>query len=243
MKIRIRYFLLSLAVVGLFGYVVGCFWPVGSLMYPLSESPVDKGQNLSNLIALFAAFFTLLAVIVALFKDEIVGCFKNVDVSGEALCSTVEETFDEIPRDGDPVVSKYFNQIIFKNTGNVNALDCELIIDRIQFKSRTEIYPHSIQLTQKILQLSGQDKTYIPKDGGTREADLVEITSSEDPNGNRNTQLLVAGTPVPSRDGTWMVELCLIMSNATRKHFQFEIVWDGNWHDNKNHMQISVKKI
>ena len=77
MKIRIRYFLLFLFIAVAIGYLFGCFWPFMSIGYSLSDTPVDKGQNFENFISVFSALFTLFAVIVALFKDEIVGNFKG----------------------------------------------------------------------------------------------------------------------------------------------------------------------
>lgn len=243
MKIRIRYFLLFLFISAAVGYFFGCLWPFKSIMYPLSDNPVDKGQNLENFISIFVALFTLFAVIVALFKDEIVGNFKSVDVDIDVLSDTVEEYLNESQGNSDPTVSKFFNQMVFKNKGNVNALDCELLLEKISFKSQTDLLPRPINITKSKVLIGGQDRTYIPKNGGHREADLIEIMATEDPDGNKKTQLLIADNPVPSKAGTWTVECCLNMSNASIKHCQFEIVWDGNWHEHKNNMQIQIKKI
>jgi hypothetical protein len=243
MKIRIRYFLLVLVIVFIIGYIVGWLWPIHSVMYQLSEEPVDKGVNLSNLIAIFAAFFTLMAVVVALFKDEIVGNFKSVDVTEDLLSSSVEEYLNENQGGGDPTVVKYYNQIFFKNRGNVNALDCELTVESIDFKSRTDLHYKPVSVAKRKVLLGGLERTYIPKDGGKRETDLLEIMVSEEPDGNKKTQLLIANNPVAAKAGTWIVEYCINMSNAAVRHCKFEISWDGVWHDHKNNMQIEIKKI
>lgn len=243
MKIRIRYFLLFLFIAVAIGYLFGCFWPFMSIGYSLSDTPVDKGQNFENFISVFSALFTLFAVIVALFKDEIVGNFKSADVHIDILSDTVEEYLNESQGDDDPTVAKFFNQIIIKNIGNVNALDCELLLEKISFKAPTDLLAHPITISKKKVLVGGQDRTYIPKNGGQREADLIEIMTSEDPDGNKKNQLLIANNPVPSKAGTWIVECCLNMSNASIKHCKFEINWDGNWHEHKNNMQIQTKII
>ena len=243
MRIRIRYFLLFLIASIVLGYLFGCFWPFMSIYYTLSENPVDKGQNLGNFISVFGVLFTLSAVIVALFKDEIVGNFKKVDVTADVLCDTVEEFYNEVQGDSDPIVVKFYNQIVFKNSGNVNALDCELLVEKISYKGPTDLRLQPINILRKKIILGGQERTYIPKNGGHREADLIEIMTSEDPNGVKKTQLLIANNPTSAKAGTWIVECCLNMSNATIHNYQFEIVWDGKWHDNKNNMQIQIKKI
>lgn len=243
MKIRIRYFLLLLLICAIIGYIIGCLWPVISVMYPLSDAPVDKGVNLGNLIALFGAFFTLLAVIVALFKDEIVSNFKSVDVNEELLSDSVEEYLNEDQGGGDPTVAKFYNQVIFKNNGNVNALDCELTVESISFKGVNDLHSMPVSVAKRKVLLGGQERTYIPKDGGKRETDLFEIMSSEDPDGNKKTQVLVANNSVSAKAGTWIVEYCITMSNASVKHSKFEISWNGEWHDHKNNMQIAIKKI
>lgn len=242
MKIRIRYFLLILLGTVVVGYIIGSLWPLGSIMYPLSEDPVDRGQNLENIISIFAAFFTLMAVIVALFKDEIVGNFKNVDITIEPLCYSVEEYLNETQGEGDPTVAKFYNQIVFKNNGNVNALDCELLVEKVSFRKKSDVHSHPVNISKKKVLLGGLDRTYIPKNGGHREANLVEIMTSEDPDGNKKNQLLIADNPVASKAGIWTVEYCLNMSNGSIKHCQFEIEWDGVWHDHKNNMQIQIKK-
>lgn len=242
MRIRIRYFLLFLSLAFLLGYFVGCLWPIVSYIYSLSNDPVDKGQHLSNLIAIFLAFFTLLAVIVALFKDEIIGNFKSVDLAIDLLCDTVEEYYNEAQGDKDPSVAKFYNQVIFKNNGNINALDCELHVEKILFKGNTDLHYNPVSIKKNKVLISGQDRTYIPKDGGHREATLLEIMTSEDPNGIRKTQLNIADNTVQAKAGKWIVEYCLNMSNASIKHCKFEIEWDGNWHENKSMMQVQIKK-
>ncbi len=243
MRIRIRYFLLFIFLSAVLGYVIGCLWPIASVMYSLSDDPVDRGVNLGNLIAVFSSFFTLLAVIVALFKDEIVGNFKSVEVCEELLSETVEEYLRDGQGDGDPSVAKFYNQVYFKNNGNVNALDCELLVESITFKSPTDLHSKPISVAKKKVKLGGQERTYIPKNGGRREADLIEIMSSEDPEGDRKMQLSIASNSVPAKAGTWTVEFCVNMTNAPIKHCKFEISWDGIWHDHKNNMQITTKKI
>ena len=241
MRIRIRYFLLFLLIAISVGYVFGCFWPFMSIGYTLDNNPVNKGQNLENFISIFGVLFTLCAVIVALFKDEIVGNFKKVDVSAKVKSDTLEEFFNEAQGDKDPTVTKFYNQIIFKNEGNVNALDCELLVEKMVFKGRNDVNPRSINITQNKIPIGGQERTYIPKNGGHREANIIEIVSSANPNGNETSQLTIANNTVPVKNGTWTVDCCLNMSNATIKHYQIEIVWDGKWHDHKNNMQIQIK--
>ena len=169
--------------------------------------------------------------------------FKSADVHIDILSDTVEEYLNESQGDDDPTVAKFFNQIIIKNIGNVNALDCELLLEKISFKAPTDLLAHPITISKKKVLVGGQDRTYIPKNGGQREADLIEIMTSEDPDGNKKNQLLIANNPVPSKAGTWIVECCLNMSNASIKHCKFEINWDGNWHEHKNNMQIQTKII
>lgn len=241
MRIRIRYFLLCILAALAFGYIVGWLWAPDSILYQIGDTPVGKGEHLSIFIALASSIFTLAAVIVALFKDEIVGNFKSVQVKAEPMCNTIEEYLIE-NIEGEPLVSKYYNQIIFTNSGNINALDCELLVERISFKGLGDVHPQTINVSKKKVALGGQEKTYIPKNGGSRESSLIDITVSEDPNGNKKTQLLIAENQVPSKAGTWTIEYCLNMSNATIQHYSFELFWDGHWHDVKSRMQVRTTK-
>lgn len=155
MKIRIRYFLLALLLSMLVGYAFGCLWPLVSVMYPLSECPVDKGTNLGNFISIFSTVFTFLAVVVALFKDEIMWNFKRSDVRAETLCDTVEEFLNEAQGDRDPSVAKYYNNLVLKNMGNYNAQDCELSVDSLSFQGKSDLRPMPINCQRKTLLLDG----------------------------------------------------------------------------------------
>ena len=243
MRIRIRFFLLFIILALLFGYLAGWLWSPDTVLYDINNDPVSRGEHIRIIVAITSSFFTLLTVIVALFKDEILGNFKSVEISAEPLCETIEEFLTESYGDEDPSVSKYYNQVIFQNSGNVNALDCELLVKRISFKGKNDLIPHNINVSKQKVLLGGQDKTYIPKNGGRREAVLIEISASEDPTGNKKTQLTIAENQVPAKAGTWTVEYCLNMSNATLKYYIFEIEWsDGCWHEGKNRMQVKTKR-
>lgn len=241
MRIRTRYFLLFIFLAFLLGYLVGWFWSPDLVLYSISDAPVGRGEHLRIIVAIVSSLFTLLTVIVALFKDEILGNFKSVELSADPLCETIEEFLTESNGEEDPAVSKYYNQVIFQNSGNVNALDCELLVERILFKGKNELFPRTINISKKKVYLGGQEKTYIPKNGGRRETSLIEIIANEDPTGNKKIQLIIAENQVPAKAGTWTVEYCLNMSNATLKYYIFEIEWDGCWHDVKNRMQVKTK--
>lgn len=242
-RFRLRHYFIALILSAIVGYIFGSLWPIASVMYPLSDSPVDKGTNLGNFISIFSAIFTFLAVVVALFKDEIVGNFKRADVKAEALCDTVEEYLNEVQGEKDPSVAKYYNHLVLKNMGNINAQDCELSVDCMSFQGKSDLHATPINYQKKKVLLDGQERTYIPLNGGKREAELVEINATGDPNGNKKTQLLIAGNPMMVKDGTWTVTFCLNMSNASVKYLKFSIRWDGKWHDHKNNMQIEIKQL
>lgn len=243
MKIRIRFFLIIIGGVFLLGYIFGGLWPFRIIMYDLSEEPVNKGQNLSNLIAIFSSIFTLLAVVVALFKDEIVGNFKSVELDVAPICDTIEVSYDESMAEEDPTISKYYNNVIFNNQGNINALGCELQVENIEFKGPSDLHQRKITFSKKKVMLGGQEQSYIPKNGGKRETSLIEIMTSEDPEGNKKIQLSIAENQVQPKAGLWIVEYCLNMSNANIRHYKFQIEWDGKWHDNKSMMQITTRRI
>lgn len=242
MKIRIRFLLLLVFGFLIIGYFLGNFWPIGGLVYSLNDEPVNKGQNFANFISVILAIFTLAAVIVALFKDEIMWNFKRVSVSADVLCDTVEEFFNESQNGRDPSVARFYNQIILKNEGGINAQDCELLVESIEFQGKNDFKSKSLNVPKKEVLISGQRRTYIPKNGGRRECDLFEITASEDPSGSKNIQFLIANNPMLIKAGIWTITFCLNMSNSTFKRYCFEIKWNGEWHEHKSNMQIEVKK-
>ena len=92
MKLRVRYFLLIIFIIFCLAYLLGCKFPIFSAVYCVNQhSLVDPGVHLGNIINLFVCLGSFGAIVVALFKNEIEGLFKSVDLKVEFEQATIFE--------------------------------------------------------------------------------------------------------------------------------------------------------
>lgn len=243
MKLRVRYFLLILFVTFCLAYLLGCKLPIFCPLYNVNQSSmVDPGVHLGNIINLFVCIGSFVAIIVALFKSEIEGMFKSVDLKAAFENSTVFEVLNEESSD-NPTARQYYNNLFLTNYGNINALNCEVQIDEIKFKRETDLRPTSLYCEKLKLPFIS-DSAFISANGGYQRIRLFEITSSQDPDGNIKMTLKLGENIYPiTVGGTWTIKCCANLENAKPYVFTCEIKWDGMWHARRNEMQINFKVI
>lgn len=245
MKIRIRYFLLILFLTLTVGYIVGTLWPIDMLSISVLDTPISKGDHRANLIGIFVAFFTMLAVIVALFKDEIQGCFKRVDLIVAPINdSIIEELEDNISTTGDPKVSKYYNGINITNKGNINALDCEIAIEKLYFIGGEGVQKE-INLSNKELTINNNTSAYISS-MGQKSVMLYEITYTESPDKTVLSSILKIGNNTmnySTNGGEWNIICQICMKNAKPVKKQIQIKWDGKWRNRMSEMVVTTNII
>lgn len=241
MKIRVRYFILIIVVVFISAYYVGCRYPLFSLLYTVSNDPVNPGTHFGNIINIFLCIGSFGAVIVALFKAEIQGLFKSVNLKFGFEYKSASEILAEGSSES-PKAKLYYNNLKITNNGNINALNCEIQIDEVQFKKDQDVHETLIHIEKSKLSFGADDATFIPANGGYKRIKLFEIASSQDPEGNIRNNFKIGDNVIPcSHGGTWTIKCCINVENAHPYTINCEIKWDGVWHDRINEMQIESK--
>lgn len=110
------------------GYLLGIFLPPWIVSCPTIEiKPIPIWEYHANVISFFGAFGTILAVIVALFLNEIRSLFKKVKYRIELDSPEIKEKATDV--NGTLCSELYYNSIQFHNDGNISALNCELYIE------------------------------------------------------------------------------------------------------------------
>lgn len=243
MKIRVRYFILIIVVVFIGAYWVGCRYPLFSLLYTVSEDSVNPGTHFGNVINIFLCIGSFGAVIVALFKAEIQGLFKSVELKSDFECKSASEILTEGSSES-PKAKLYYNNLKITNNGNINALNCEIQIDEVQFKRGQDVHATSIHIDKPKLNFGSDDITFIPANGGYKRLKLFEIASSQDPAGNIKNNFKIGDNVIPcDQGGTWTIKCCINIENAHPYIIRCEVTWDAVWHDRINEMQIESKII
>lgn len=238
MKIRVRFFILSLLIALGLGYLIGSVWPISTLKVEISTSPISQGDHWRNLINLVAALGSVSAVIVALFKEEIQGCFKSVKLDFELGDSKAIEDLDtnEVEH---PKANNYHNHIIIKNNGNINALTCEVCIDKIEFKKNGDITPILQKITNDKFSFGIKThQVYIPAQG-SKSFELFQLTSSTLPSGESLPLLKIGENSYNTPNaGVWTIECTISMTNAKPVPLVIVLEWNGKWCERINEMQI-----
>ena len=241
MKIRVRYFILIILLVFIGGYYIGCKFPFFGLSYIISNESVNPGTHFGNVINIFLCIGSFGAVIVALFKAEIQGLFKSVDLKFGFEYKNASEILAEGSLES-PKAKLYYNNLKITNNGNINALNCEIQIDEVQFKKGQDVYETAIHIEKPKLSFGSDHITFIPANGGYKRIKLFEIASSQDPKGNIKNNFKIGDNVIScSHGGTWTIKCCINVENALPYTIICEVHWDGVWHDRINEMQIESK--
>lgn len=241
MKIRVRYFISIIVLIIIGAYSIGCMFPIFGLNYVVSNEPVNQGAHINNLITLFACLGNVGAVIVALFKAELQGLFKSVDLDFKFVYENACEVLTEESIE-NPKAKLYYNDLVITNNGNVNALNSQVHIDEISFRKDQDVHDTPITIDKTKLNLGSDSVTFISANGGYKRVRIFVITSSQDPEGNSKTILKIGENVVQcSHGGLWIIKCCVNVENAKPYNFRCEIKWDGNWHSRINEMQIESK--
>lgn len=241
MKIRVRFFILIILLFLFVGYFVGCLWPISVLHVELSPSPISKGDHWRNLINLIAAFGSVSAVVVALFKEEIQGCFKSVKLDFHLGDKKAIEDIDTNDMQHTKALC-YHNHVVIKNNGNVNALTCEVNIDKIEHMAPGDISPTPLKITNDKFSFgSHNSQVYIPAQGGSKTFEIFKITSSTMPSGDSSPLLMIGDNSFNTpHSGTWTIECTISMTNAKPVPLTIFLEWNGVWCDRINEMQVKT---
>ncbi len=237
MRIRTRYFILFLIISFCLGYINGCIWPILPLPYILNDDTVSKYEHYSLFAGIFGVMATVATIIVALFKDDIIGCFKSVKFNFSLPEGDLIEH-----RNGNDYPLKYDNFILIENHGNVYAQNCECQIDSLKFIGRTDVKETGIPVNKHYIKFLDEQTTNIPING-KKSMTIFEINSTELPDGKKAVQFRIGENDmiVPYQGGTWICTCSFNAYNTRPITKDIEIKWDGKWHDIKTDMQLTTK--
>lgn len=238
---RWRYKILMSIVVLLIGYTMGVLLPPHFISQSqISDAPISRGDYYLILVGVLTAFGTLSAAAVALFMNEIRSTFKKVVYDINLDYEEIKEEVIEIK--GNKKAKRYFNSCLFANTGNINALNCELYIESASFKAN-EITSLLTWENAPIKWSEEHSMSYIPSKG-KRMLPLFEITAPErqsTPDGKTTItpgQIKIAGLkPCEAKGGCWEMIYCIYSSTAKPQKFKLIVDWNGKWEDRQTEMK------
>lgn len=244
---KLRYLILLILIVISLGYIIGQFIPWAYLHPTIVDKTINLNDFYTRLITLTGTFATLLAVTVALFKEDIRKFweFAFLQISfrdNNNLCEVLEEAKSDSINSVNKA-NKYETFIVVFNSGKLPAKNCELYLERLTFKNDTYTSLQEIQTTGIALDWWGKnDKTILIPATGKAHIGVFEITSpnsqpvSSEPNEKDGEQKLKPKirfgnieSPITYEHGTWEATFILYSENAKPLEFLLTIKWNGSW--------------
>ncbi|MBO5971592.1 MAG: hypothetical protein J6Q07_01100 [Alistipes sp.] len=237
---KLVYFTLGLVFLFI-GYILGVRYPLfWSAVSINTSTELTLSEYYGLIVNIFIAAGTILAVIVALFIDEIKTLYRKVDIVFELDKNHITEETTTIKKSVKAV--SYHNHIIIKNDGNINAQNCEIYIDEIEHRKqdvcRTIPSPN--------LPISwgyNGSGNYIPPQG-KRIIELLNITPPQTmstPDGLKDVvpakiKFLGLDDAFDAQNSEWILTYSLYTTSSRPKRFQYKVKWDGIWEDRETEM-------
>lgn len=253
MKRLIKIGILFLSVI--IGFVIGNYIPIEAFKPSFADESLSKGEYYRLVVSIISASITFLALIVALFKDDIREQWKRPRIKF-ALPEkhTIEDTDSSLDSESGAETikaKKYLTRIEIENTGNLPALSCEMYLDTLEFIPNDTSISRNIECSSAPLEWNGtESQTIIIPPGGKKLIDIIEVTAPEkvstpdSAKTNNKSQLLIGKIPNDKDQpkGKWKAKFSLYAQNHNPVSFEIEVEWNGLWKNRltefSSHFQI-----
>lgn len=249
MRYRIIFGIIALVVLG---YVIGQFLPTEYLKPTVNTNTVNLSDYYGLLIQAIAAIATFLAVVAALFREEIRSWWKFVKLD----YSIPEDKFREVissntSNSGDglntPIeAEKYLCEMEIVNSGTISSITSEIVLESLHYKSNYSNNKKPIEAMGIPLNWGKTDESRvtIPPNGKKKIPilELIPPDKESSPDGNEDTtipKLMIKGiqTEITEIDGVWTATYLIYSSNSKPNRFKLEIKWNGKWHGRMTEMK------
>ena len=180
MKLRNR--IIFLLAILLIGYLVGQFVPFNYLRPQIVDKTINLNDFYTRLITLTGTCATLLAVSVALFKEDIRRLWEfallKISFRDNSFLSEILENEKSDSISAINKANKYETVLSIFNSGKLPAKSCEIYLERLTFKNDSFTSQQEIQTTGIALEWWGKnDKTILIPGTGKAHISVFEITS------------------------------------------------------------------
>lgn len=240
-KLKLRHVILIILGLILVGYFLGQFLPIDYLKPTIVNKDLTINDLYTRIISVIATTVTFLAVLVALFKEDIRKIWDKADLS---ICfrdnNVLQEILDNETSSSNYKAKKYETILLIKNQGRLAAKSCEIYLERLQFKSSTYPASQDIPLTGQPLNWHNNSNTaiLIPATGKAT-VPILEIISPESQSvpteqaGNTAPmpKIKIGDTESPNDyiNGTWTAKFIVYSENAKPIEHTVNITWNNKW--------------
>lgn len=247
--------------IAIIAYLIGNIIPIKYLSPTIEFTTIKSAEYYGLIVSSISAFVTFLAVIIALFKEDIrkKWIFSKIEVSipeenfFEVLNSSIGNTTDNTNQALEAV--KYNCKIEIFNSGSISAMGLEIQLESLIFKGTDYPTPQIIETFSRSLSWNGNGETKINiSPEGKKTISILELTAPEQQSSPEGDNLTIpAKLNIADIDnypdfkkGKWTGSFAIFSTNAKPVRFTIEIVWNGRWQkrasEMKNNLKIDLKK-
>lgn len=193
-------------------------------------------------VSIISGIITFLAVVIALFKDDIQEQWRRPRVEFDFPSEkTVEDLNSSVDLEGAGETIKanrYVSRVEILNKGNLPALNAEVYLEKLTFTPKNTSISQNIECSSSALEWKGTESTsIIIPPGGRKIVSIAEVSAPENVStpgaeGTENHSRLVIGSIVSDRshnDGKWVATFGLYAQNHKPVNICVEIEWTGTW--------------
>ncbi len=225
-------------------YIIGTMHPLKYLEFEYDKTPVSRVEIIKVWISVIAAFLTLCAVTVALFKEKILGIFSKpklvIEMPTDKPNKEVISDQMQVAKNEVLEATKHISRLVIKNIGNTVATDVAITLEKLDYK---ELNANDIVLQyeppgESLQWNNNQDKVNIMPNGD-KLINIVEIFApkiTSTPDGKAEVEsgaeLIVGnfnGCDKRTKAGVWTATFVLHAQNHKHMTFTVGIEWQGKW--------------
>lgn len=225
-------------------YFIGSSNPFKYLQFEYDNTPVSRIEIIKIWISVIAAFLTLCAVTVALFKEKILGIFNKpklvIEMPSDKPNKEVISDQMQVAKNEVVEATKHISRLVIKNKGNTVATDVAITLEKLDYR---ELNANDIVLQYEPPGVSlqwnnNQDKVNIMPNGD-KLINIIEIfapktTSTPDGKGEveQGAELIIGSfneCDKRTRAGVWTATFVLHAQNHKHMTFTVSIEWQGKW--------------
>lgn len=248
-----KYFLRAIAVLAIGGIIYLAYFILVKQNVTVTNDSFTPYQFHHLRILFFSSLATILAVIVALFRDELRSFWKFAKLVVEP--KSTDFIIEEVPATDADVIKAIYYEIVLsiRNAGTLTAKECSIVITELTFQHGTgRTISVDVSLAEQLTwKGKNKDQIIIPSSGGSGQVAILKIepnTASTPTAAQSQPSILTIGgldvtgkgNPQSGGQTTWLATFMIFSETCRPVKYILKILWDGLWQDRKNEMLAHI---
>lgn len=254
MKLSYRLIIILFFVVGCLFYLIGNLFPIGFLKPNIKSEQINTSQYYQIAIGVISAVVTLLAVVIALFKEDIRKKWEfskiEVNMPSETFFEIFNTSIGSSAAGQTLEAIKYNGKIEIFNSGSISATGLEIYLESLSFTGQGYPNTQTIVSESHKVSIDGRNESDINLSPESRKTvsviDLTSPSQQSSPEGSSNdipAKLNIAGVDSNPdfKNGKWIGKFAIYSTNTKPVRFTLHVEWNGQWQKRASEMKHNLK--